>query len=610
MPVFDEVKDIDSCLDFVNEFKQPRNRRQCTKICNYYPDEDEAFLNFLSEKVIAERPDFLEKYLNDTEFHDWILAEIEKRKKENTEILKSFNLLFSAEDNVDDESAVFLDFKKAGNKKKLTINSAFKQVMGEALKPYGFKVIKGKQPYIVRVINNEILHIISFYSKDPDYPFDKAITIVCGIATVYRKRISLDLTPKQNRIWLKCYNNLGIPFMEKNGMTKKRLPSKSCYNSNDPESMIATLKTGAENLIKYVLPVFDEVKDIDSALDFAEDFGQPCYSQMCTEVCNTYSDEDESFLNFLSEKVLSKQYQFLDKYFNDSEFHKWVLVEIEKRKKENTEILRKLGLLSDDESKENSLTPSEKLTLKSAFTKVFGEALEPLGFQVVKSRYPYLVRVINDEILHVISIRPRQAEYPEDKAFSILGGIATVYRKSIDLDTDPMGNYHWLRNDVASFYLYSIDSEPDRRLVSIMSKFNYFSEVPKSLPCVMKEALEYTKKYMISYMDGIDSLEKCINHLIKAKLISTAPLNSGLQFTSGTSYDDGLIYLKTNYKHHKELWEEIIEKKEDISDEQYNRIKEFYKFFTDDEYIQGLANELERRKQKNLLALENIGIDI
>ena len=270
----------------------------------------------------------------------------------------------------------------------------------------------------------------------------------------------------------------------------------------------------------------------------------------------------------------------------------------------------------DDESavfldfKKAEAKKEKKLTLNAAFKQVFGEALEPLGFQVVKSRYPYLVRVINDEILHVISIRPRQAEYPEDKAFSILGGIATVYRKSIDLDTDPMENYHWLRNDVASFYLYSIDSEPDRRLVSIMSKFNYFSEVPKSLPCVMKEALEYTKKYMISYMDGIDSLEKCINHLVKAKLISTAPLNSGLQFTSGTSYDDGLIYLKTNYKHHKELWEEIIEKKEDISDEQYNRIKEFYKFFTDDEYIQGLANELERRKQKNLSALENIGIDI
>lgn len=217
--------------------------------------------------------------------------------------------------------------------------------MGEALEPYGFKVIKGRQPYIVRVINNEILHVISFYPCDPDYPYDKAIIIVCGIATVYRKRISLDLTPKQNRIWLNYYSKLGISFMKKNGMEKERLPFISCYNSNDPESMIATLKTGAENLIKYVLPVFDEVKDIDSALDFAEDFGQPCYSRMCTEICNTYSDEDESFLNFLSEKVLSKQYRFLDNYFNDHDFHEWVLNEIEKRKKENTEIIKKLNLI-------------------------------------------------------------------------------------------------------------------------------------------------------------------------------------------------------------------------------------------------------------------------
>ena len=252
----------------------------------------------------------------------------------------------------------------------------------------------------------------------------------------------------------------------------------------------------------------------------------------------------------------------------------------------------------------------KKLTLNTAFKHIFGDGLKVQGFQVVKGRYPYLVRVINDEILHVISIRPRQAEYPEDKAFSILGGIATVYRKSIDLDTDPMGNYHWLRNDVASFYLYSIDSEPDRRLVSIMSKFNYFSEVPKSLPCVMEEALEYSKKYIISYMNETNTLEKCIDYFVRTKLISTAPIKSGLNFTSGDFYDDGLIYLKTNYKHHKEKWEEIIERKKDISEEKYNKVKEFYKFFSDDEYIQGLANELERRKQKNLSTLENIGIDI
>jgi hypothetical protein len=109
--------------------------------------------------------------------------------------------------------------------------------------------------------------------------------------------------------------------------------------------MIATLKTGAENLIKYVLPVFDEVKDIDSALDFVNEFKQPRNRKKCIKICDYYPEEDEAFLNFLSEKVLTERPEFLDNYFNDHDFHEWVLNEIEKRKNENTEIIKKLNLI-------------------------------------------------------------------------------------------------------------------------------------------------------------------------------------------------------------------------------------------------------------------------
>lgn len=252
--------------------------------------------------------------------------------------------------------------------------------------------------------------------------------------------------------------------------------------------------------------------------------------------------------------------------------------------------------------------PAKKLTLNAAFKQIFGEALEPLGFQVTKGRYPYFVRVINGEILHIITLKTEQAEYPEDKAFSILGGIATVYRHAIDLGISPMANYNWLRNDVADFYIFSIDTDPDPRLVSILSQFNYFSEVPKSLTCVMKEALEYTKKYAVSFMDNINTLEKCIVFLEKNILITTAPMTSGLNFTNGSEDDDGLIYLKTNYRHHKELWKEIIEGKKTVTDEEYNRAKEYYKFFIDQTYIQGLSSELEKRKKRNLNSLSECGI--
>ncbi|MDO5151406.1 MAG: hypothetical protein Q4D76_18780, partial [Oscillospiraceae bacterium] len=92
LPVMDNVNDIDSCLDYMQKIMQPCNYLQCTEICSYYPDEDESFLYFLSAKENEECHDFLDNFKNDTEFHSWVMRELEKRKNENTEILKSYDL--------------------------------------------------------------------------------------------------------------------------------------------------------------------------------------------------------------------------------------------------------------------------------------------------------------------------------------------------------------------------------------------------------------------------------------------------------------------------------------------------------------------------------------
>lgn len=47
----------------------------------------------MSEKIISEQPDFLNNYLNNAEFYNWVLAEIEKRKNENINILKELSLI-------------------------------------------------------------------------------------------------------------------------------------------------------------------------------------------------------------------------------------------------------------------------------------------------------------------------------------------------------------------------------------------------------------------------------------------------------------------------------------------------------------------------------------
>ena len=73
-------------------------------------------------------------------------------------------ILFHSSVAEEDEQTVFLYFTKAAAKeKKISFIAAFKQVFGEMLEPLGYKYLKkGKYPYFVKLINNEILHIISY----------------------------------------------------------------------------------------------------------------------------------------------------------------------------------------------------------------------------------------------------------------------------------------------------------------------------------------------------------------------------------------------------------------------------------------------------------------
>lgn len=277
--------------------------------------------------------------------------------------MHSHNILFSFEDSQEDEQNIFLDFKKvipsitiSQNGKivdkvteKLTLSTAFKQIIGKALEPYGFKVIKGRHPYIVRVVNNEILHIITFRSEIPKYPKDKAFAIMGGIATIYRKKITLDLSPKQNYGWLKYMYKFYDMLVAESDVSILDQLHISRYYSERPESLISVLNNDAETLIKYVLPVMENVNNIESCLNYMQKIMQPCNYLKCTEICSYYPDEDESFLYFLSTKENEECHDFLDNFKNDTKFHNWVMLELEKRKNENIEILKSYDLYDNQE---------------------------------------------------------------------------------------------------------------------------------------------------------------------------------------------------------------------------------------------------------------------
>lgn len=292
------------------------------------------------------------RQLLDVQNGDYVF--VEDGLAEIAPVLGIDNINFSAEDAVsDDDSTIILDFKKARSaitmsqsgkvittQKPITLKTAFRQIIGKALEPFGFKVIKGRHPYIVRVINNEILHIITFRTESPDYSEgDKAFAIMGGIATVYRKKTTLDQSPIQNYIWFNYMSDFYEALTDERDANILGQLFRSCYYSDKPESLISAMNIGTENLIKYVLPVMDKINDIDSSLDYMRKFKKPCNSVQCTQICSYYPDEDEAFLYFLSDK--KEEYSnILANFNNDKELHNWVICEIEKRKSENTEILK------------------------------------------------------------------------------------------------------------------------------------------------------------------------------------------------------------------------------------------------------------------------------
>ena len=103
-------------------------------------------------------------------------------------------------------------------------------------------------------------------------------------------------------------------------------------------------------------------------------------------------------------------------------------------------------------------------TLESVFKKVFSEGLAPHGFIKAKVRYPYFLRLIGNEIIHVITYAPTfsMSPIPNAKAFDIRCGVATVYRKVIDLGVSARKNCNWLVSD-SRLYVWNNPFDYDKK---------------------------------------------------------------------------------------------------------------------------------------------------
>lgn len=267
--------------------------------------------------------------------------------------------------------------------------------------------------------------------------------------------------------------------------------------------------------------------------------------------------------------------------------------------------------------KANTQKP-KKLTLNAAFKQVFGEALEPLGFVKIKSKHPYYVRVVNEEILHIISF---YKDYPGK--FTIDGGIATVYREKFDFDQDVLANLNSL-NDTAQFYAYSFKDYSKDDTVFCERCYCYLPDDNDSIKQTFIKALEQAKQYILPVLDNIVSLRDCIEHfLVYSTIVCILP-----DETADFGNNEGLLYFKID--DHSDMTREFkkaleVTKKFIKKDRHYDSIlamrcadSEEYRMeliskrdviYNDPVVYQQVMEELERRRQANIEKLQAYGLN-
>ena len=269
-------------------------------------------------------------------------------------------------------------------------------------------------------------------------------------------------------------------------------------------------------------------------------------------------------------------------------------------------------------------------TLNTAFKQVYEEDMKDNGFVKVKGRQPYFARMIGEEIVQVITVRNQWCGERGYKCFEILGGVATIYRKNLDLTKSPNANLNWL-NILSSFYTDdTIEGYDDNYRVKLM-KFEYEKDNDNSLFAALNESLQETKKIVIPIMDRISNLEDCIDYFDR---FNAGMMNFGEYHEENGEYEENdeqedLLFIQTDnhddlkYKFDLKYLEAVkkIESRtrpesEDWKEKKRKRLEEWrLRRISKRDYIynhpkvhQALLEELEERKTRNTEALRSCGL--
>ena len=176
-------------------------------------------------------------------------------------------------------------------------------------------------------------------------------------------------------------------------------------------------------------------------------------------------------------------------------------------------------------------------SIKTIFNEVYSEGLAEYGFKKVPGKYPYFARMVGDEIIQVITYRTVSGRFPELRELVLLSGVITVYRESLKFDFPP----DCMTAQYGKFW--SITKELDYSEVYM----SYCKKKEKHMKEIVEKSLINCKKYFISVLNEIKTLQDCLEYYIEYKFYRQMDIHDYFSedfIKNGTDNSEGMLFYK------------------------------------------------------------------
>ena len=205
----------------------------------------------------------------------------------------------------------------------------------------------------------------------------------------------------------------------------------------------------------------------------------------------------------------------------------------------------------------------------------------------LKGRQPYFVKLVGEEIVQVITYINEWCEERGCKSFTILCGVATVYRERLTLDWSPTKNTDWLVS-LRQIYAYSTYPNIDKEYSKSIDSFIYRDGDEASIYNALNNSIDYTEKLILPVLDDIVDLKTCMKffHKFRIKTVLYGPKDKFGENNKYSYYQEGMLnYILFNYEEYKILKEK-----------QYEETIENIKINLNNTMIENIGAELDRNK--------------